>query len=130
VDWRIEPLPDVEGDAELLRQVLVNLLGNALKYSRPRAVPRIEIGATQQEGAIVLHIRDNGVGFDPRYMEKLFGVFQRLHAASEFEGTGIGLATVRLIIQRHGGQVWAEGSPDRGATFFISLPAAEMAVPS
>jgi PAS domain S-box-containing protein len=124
IDWRVEPLPAVEGDAELLRQVLVNLLANAVKYTRPRALPRIEIGARRENGSVIIHVRDNGVGFDPRYIDKLFSVFQRLHPASEFEGTGIGLATVRLIIQRHGGRVWAEGAPDRGATFYFSLPVA------
>lgn len=130
VDWRIEPLPDVEGDAELLRQVLVNLLSNALKYTRPRPVPRIEIGARREGANIICHVRDNGVGFDARYIDKLFGVFQRLHRANEFEGTGIGLATARLIIQRHGGKIWAEGVPDQGATFYFSLPAAEAVPPS
>ncbi len=124
IDWRLAPLPDVDGDPELLRQVLVNLLANALKYTRPRVVPRIEIGATREKDAVIIHVRDNGVGFDARYVDKLFGMFQRLHAASEFEGTGVGLAMVRLIIQRHGGRVWAEGAPDRGATFYFSLPVA------
>jgi PAS domain S-box-containing protein len=125
IDWRVEPLPDVEGDPELLRQVLVNLLSNALKYTRPRPIPRIEIAAHREGNNIVCDVRDNGVGFDPRYTGKLFGVFQRLHRANEFEGTGIGLATIRLIIQRHGGRVWAEGEADKGATFHFSLPAAD-----
>jgi PAS domain S-box-containing protein len=129
IDWLLEPMPAVDGDPELLRQVLVNLLANSVKYTRPRSVPRIEVGAKVEDGFVVCHVRDNGVGFDPRYIDKLFSVFQRLHPASEFEGTGIGLATVRLIIQRHGGRVWAEGAPDRGATFYFSLPVREEASP-
>lgn len=124
IDWRVEPLPDVQGDPELLRQVLINLLANALKYTRPRASPRIEISGRREGGEVVVTVKDNGVGFDPRYVDKLFGVFQRLHRATEFEGTGIGLATVRLIIQRHGGRVWAEGELGKGAAFHFSLPAA------
>ncbi len=125
IEWRVGELPDVEGDPELLRQVLVNLLSNALKYTRPRPIPRIDIGARREGTNVICYVRDNGVGFDARYVDKLFGVFQRLHRASEFEGTGIGLATVRLVIQRHGGRVWAEGEIGKGATFSFSLPAVE-----
>ena len=119
------PLPPVIGDARMLKQVLANLLGNAVKYTRPRDPAQIEMGvAGQEEGRLIFFVRDNGVGFDMNYADKLFGVFQRLHRAEEFDGTGIGLATVRRIISRHGGRTWAESAPDRGATFFFTLQAA------
>jgi PAS domain S-box-containing protein len=126
IDWRIGDLPAVSGDAAMLRMVLANLISNALKFTRPRQQARIEIGTLPgQASETVIFMRDNGVGFDMAYRDKLFGVFQRLHRVDEFEGTGIGLANVRRIIARHGGRTWAEAEPDRGAIFFFSLPLAQ-----
>jgi signal transduction histidine kinase/CheY-like chemotaxis protein len=131
IEWRIAQLPAVCCDPELMQQVFANLIGNAVKYSRPRPRPVIEIGtgvAAENEGGSgaragtrYIYVRDNGVGFDMRYARKLFGVFQRLHRQDEFEGTGIGLATVSRIVERHGGAIWAEASPGRGAEFRFTL---------
>jgi PAS domain S-box-containing protein len=129
VEWKIDELPFVECDPILMRQVFQNLISNALKYSRPRSPAVIEIGQTEKEGGKVIFVKDNGVGFDMKYSDKLFGVFQRLHVAEEFEGNGIGLATVERIIKKHGGRVWVEAELGHGATFFFTLGAGEHSVP-
>jgi PAS domain S-box-containing protein len=122
ITWKISTLPDVVGDAAMLRQVLANLVANAIKYTRQRDPAEIDIGcAGEEDGRAILYVRDNGAGFDMQYVHKLFGVFQRLHRADEFEGTGIGLATVRRVVARHGGRVWADGALNRGATFYFTL---------
>jgi len=122
IHWRIAYLPVVAGDRAMLRIVLVNLISNALKFTRPRGPAEIEIGCQVQQTENIIYIRDNGVGFDMGYADRLFGVFQRLHRSDEFEGTGIGLANVRRIISRHGGRTWAEGKVNQGSTFYFSLP--------
>jgi light-regulated signal transduction histidine kinase (bacteriophytochrome) len=122
VDVAPAPFPHIEGDRAMLKLVWTNLLLNAFKYSRTRSAPSIEIGWRQEGRENLFFVRDNGVGFDMKYVGKLFGVFERLHAADEFEGTGIGLANVKRIILRHDGRVWAEGAVDRGATFYFTIP--------
>ncbi|HOX58389.1 MAG TPA: PAS domain S-box protein [Candidatus Paceibacterota bacterium] len=121
LEWRVEPLPVVECDRGLMKQVFANLLSNAVKYTRPRPVAVIEIGCRKTNGNTAVFVRDNGVGFSMKYADKLFGVFQRFHRAEEFEGTGVGLATVDRIVRKHGGHIWAEAVVDRGATFYFTV---------
>jgi light-regulated signal transduction histidine kinase (bacteriophytochrome) len=131
IEWRIDPLPAVRADPALLKQVWANLISNAVKYTRGRTPAVIEIGrAADDDGRVVLYVRDNGAGFDMEHAGKLFGVFQRLHRPEEFEGTGIGLANVRRIVLRHGGRIWAESRVNAGATFFFSLQPGERDAPT
>jgi light-regulated signal transduction histidine kinase (bacteriophytochrome) len=123
IDWQIGDLPYLDCDAGLLKQVLANLLSNAVKYTKPRKPALIEVGQVKGEGAPTIFVRDNGVGFNMKYADKLFGVFQRLHRKEDFDGTGVGLATVQRIVHKHGGAIWAEAELDKGATFFFTLAA-------
>jgi light-regulated signal transduction histidine kinase (bacteriophytochrome) len=132
IEWRIGRLPIVPGDRTLLKQVWINLISNALKYSRHRKCAKIAITASENESEYRFSVQDNGAGFDMRYADKLFGIFQRLHKPEEFEGTGIGLANVRRIVARHGGMTGGEGKVDAGATFCFTLqkrPALSFAKP-
>jgi light-regulated signal transduction histidine kinase (bacteriophytochrome) len=122
VDVLIDQLPRIHADPVLMRQVFENLLGNAFKYTRGRRVARIQVGFFADNAEIVVFVRDNGAGFDIRHAGRLFGLFERLHGADAFEGTGVGLALVRRIIERHGGHVWAEGACDVGATLYVAVP--------
>jgi PAS domain S-box-containing protein len=122
VEWKVGSLPFVECDAGLMKQVLQNLLSNALKFTRPRPVAVIEVGQIEKQGTPAVFVRDNGVGFSMKYADKLFGVFQRLHRPEDFEGTGVGLATVQRILHKHGGRIWAQSELDRGTTFYFTLP--------
>lgn len=121
IDWNVARLPTINGDPGLLKQVFANLLSNSVKYTRPRQKAVIEIGMRMMNDEPVIYVRDNGVGFNMKYADKLFGVFQRLHRAEEFEGTGVGLAIVERVVRRHGGHIWAESELDKGATFYFTL---------
>lgn len=121
VEWKLDPLPEAYGDVRMLKQVWMNLISNALKYSRYEDPPEISVSAYSEDGRTIYVVADNGVGFDQEYQEKLFAVFQRLHADKSFEGTGVGLSIVQRIIQRHSGRIWAEGRPGEGATFSFYL---------
>ena len=127
MQWKIADLPFVECDPTLLKQVFQNLISNSLKYSRPRPLTVIEVGQTQNDGDSAIFVRDNGVGFSMKYADKLFGVFQRLHRAEDFEGTGVGLATAQRIIQKHQGRIWAEAELDQGATFYFTIGGLQLA---
>lgn len=122
IDFKMEDLPDAFAEKGTLRQVWVNLLSNALKYSGKKEKSEIRVFYEKRENEVVYAVQDNGTGFDMNYYDKLFGVFQRLHAQEEFEGTGVGLAIVQRIIEKHGGKIWAEAQVDKGATFYFSLP--------
>lgn len=123
IEWKIQTLPFVECDPALMKQVFANPLANAVKFTRPRTPAVIEVGTIQQDGHCVVFVRDNGLGFSMKHSKNLFGVFKRLHRAEDFEGTGVGLATVQRIIHKHGGRVWGEAELDKGATFFFTLEA-------
>jgi len=122
IDWHIQPLPEVEADPWMIREALSRLISNALKFTRTRETARIAIDSSASSNEIILRIEDNGVGFDMQYVDRLFGLFQRLHSDPQFEGIGVGLAHVRRMILRQGGRIWAEARLDGGATFFVALP--------
>ena len=130
VEWRIGELPFVDCDPGLVRQVVANLISNALKFTGPRKQAVIEVGHVWKDGCPAIFVHDSGVGFSMKYADKLFGVFQRLHRREEFEGTGVGLATVQRIVHKHGGLVWAEAELDQGATFYFTLVPPEKPVDS
>ncbi len=122
IQLKINSLPPASGDPAMIRQVFFNLISNAIKFTKIRDIGVIEVDGREEEGENIYSIKDNGAGFDMQFADKLFGAFQRLHTEKEFEGTGIGLATVQRIINRHGGRVWAEGEMNEGATFYFTLP--------
>ena len=123
--FNIKKLPIAQGDAAMIRQVVINLMSNAVKFTREKRLAVIEVGNMVQDGENIYYVKDNGVGFDPQYKDKLFRIFQRLHSEEEFEGTGVGLAIVQRIVHRHGGRIWAEGKVGHGATFYFTLPGKE-----
>jgi signal transduction histidine kinase len=118
----VKPTPQVSADKTMIRQVILNLLSNAIKYSRVKAQTDVKFGGWSEQGRVIFYVQDNGVGFPMESMSRLFEVFERLHPSEEFEGTGIGLATVKRIIQRHGGEVWAQSTVNKGSTFYFSIP--------
>jgi light-regulated signal transduction histidine kinase (bacteriophytochrome) len=120
VEFRVGELPPCQADPVLLKQVYANLISNAMKFSRKREPPVVEIGSFTRDGHLIFFVRDNGIGFDMRYAEKIFGVFERLHNADEYEGTGVGLAIVQRIIEIHGGHIWVESEVDKGTTFYFT----------
>ena len=128
IDVEVRDVPPANGDASLLEQVLMNLLSNAFKFTRGRNPAVVEVDSRTGNGEVVYFVRDNGAGFDMKYADKLFCVFQRLHSTAQFEGTGVGLSIVQRIVQRHGGRIWAESSPGNGATFYFTL-AAQLGLP-
>ena len=130
IKLHVQPLVSADADPNLITQVWVNLIANALKYSSKKEQPVIEIGCEPSNQGTVFYVKDNGAGFDTKYMDKLFGVFQRLHGDDEFEGTGVGLAIVHRIINKHGGRVWADAKVGEGASFFFSLPETENEAPT
>jgi len=121
IQLEIKDLPAAHGDPSMIHQVLVNLLSNAIKFTRPKENAAIEVGGRKEGNENIYYVKDNGVGFDMQYVNKLYGVFQRLHSAEEFEGTGVGLAIVQRIVHKHGGKVWAEGKVNDGAVFYFTL---------